>query len=251
MTRKINTGIPKSNAVGLVMEGSRRNFIAANPFKHLADNIDSVVSGAEYVGARAFASAPFACLWSFRLHGELPFHIEFPIKCDSSRLEFNLSLFAVTTCAQPLVLTACITDGYEVKCDNLEVIKDPRRFAIPVQFATAPAILRVSIRGEPQTLQECAGAEVGFAMVTLEDGLFASSPIPTEGDCGWRGGERLSYPRQDNFVFGHSGTIILALTPDWSGPELGYETRLYFFDCTSSDLRNAICIYTCHIRDFG
>lgn len=84
---------------------------------------------------------------------------------------------------------------------------------------------------------------IGFSFLSIEEGLFASSPISPGEPRGIREGEKLSYQRAGNFFENSSGTVLLFFVPNWTGPQLGSEGSAYLLDCVSDDRMNSISIF--------
>lgn len=227
----------------LNMEGGRENLIPGNPFssEYCIVNID----GAEFLGAQQHPQLPSIPVWTFQIQRSAPFHIKIEIKCQREHLGYTFSTFGITPSLSPLDLRLTFSDGDERKCDNFHMTQELVRFQVAHEFATAPTSLFVELKSMSVNDQFSEKpTTIGFSFLSIEEGLFASSPIPPGEPRGIRGGEQLSFQRADNFFENCSGTVLLFFVPNWTGPQLGSEGSAYLLDCISDDRMNSISIFS-------
>lgn len=224
----------------LVMEGSRRNFLPGDPFS--SPHCTAVLSGVKALGAQQHPKFPGVPMWVFEVVPGIPFHIELTVKFPDETLGYTFSTFAYTTCPTPILLRARLGDGHDDKCDNLSVTQATTRFEVPCEFATSPDCASVSLGGEVPIDKSAISVLIGFAFLTIEEGLFASSPIPPGDPIGFRDGERLSSKRAGNFFSGDSGTVSFFFSPIWNGPQLGEGDVVFLIDCIAADQQSAVSI---------
>ena len=226
----------------LLMEGDRENLIPANPFN--SDYCSVSIVGVKFLGARQHLKIPGYPMWFFELPPRTTFQIKIKVNCPREYLGYTFSMFATTSANIPIDLRLTFSDGDERKCDNIHVLKELTRFETSHEFATAPTSLSVELCGE--SVSEQFSEEpmtIGFAFLSIEEGLFASTPIPSGERSGIRGGEQLSYQRTDNFFEHSSGTVLLFFVPSWTGSQLGSERNAYLLDCVSDSFLDSISIF--------
>ena len=226
----------------LIMEGGRENLFPSNPFE--SDHCTGSIGGAIFLGERQHPKMPGVPVWSFELSPCTAFQIKIEVNCPREHLGYTFSTFATTSSNIPIDLRLNLSDGDERKCDNIHVTKELTRFETAHEFATAPKSLSIELRGEivSEELNE-ESATIGFAFLSIEEGLFASSPIPWGEPRGIRAGEQLSLPRAGNFFENSSGTVSLFFVPSWTGSQLGREGNAYLLDCVSDDFLDSISIF--------
>jgi hypothetical protein len=194
----------------LIMEGGRENLIPANPFDSI--HCTARIVGAKFLGEGQHPKMPAFPVWFFELTIGNAFQIKIQVNCPREHLGYTLSTFATTSANIPIDLRLTFSDGDERKCDNIHVIKELTRFETAHEFASAPTSLSVDLRGE--IVGERSSEEpitIGLAFLSIEEGLFASSPISPGGI---RGGEQLSYTREADF-FPVSG-VMYAIALRWT-----------------------------------
>jgi len=223
------------------MEGARHNLLPSNPFS--SEDCAVAIFGAEAHGQRRHPKFPDAPMWTFEIIPGTPFHIEVTAKCPEPILGYTFSTFAETSCNAPLLIKATLCDGEETKCDNLLVTQTVTRFEVPHEFASGPKSISISLDCEIPIDDNPSPILVGLAYVTVEEGLFASSPIPPADPIGFRGAEQLSYETAGNFFSGPAGTLSFFFSPVWNGPQLGEENTAFLIDCIAPDRQNAVSIY--------
>lgn len=238
---RINRGIPELRGPMLIMEGARHNLLPSDPFSS-KDCAPSIV-GAETLGPRQHPKFPDVPMWTFKVIPGVPFHIGVTARCPESILGYTFSTFAEISYHDPLLLKATLGDDVETKCDNLLVTQTVTRFEVPHEFASTPVSISISLDGEIPVGDKPTPVMLGLAFVTVEEGLFASTPIPPADPIGFRGGEQLSYERADNFFEGRAGTLTLFFAPAWTGPQLGAENTAFLIDCMTGDQQNSVSIY--------
>ncbi len=238
---RMNMGIPELLRPMLIMEGARHNLLPGDPFssKHGAQSID----GAEFLGSGQHSKFPDVPMWIFKILPGTPFHIAVTTKCSGQLLGYTFSAFAETSCEEPLLIKATLRDGVEAKCDNLFVTQVVTRFEVPFEFANAPISISILLDGEIPVGNKPEPVTLGLAFLTVEEGLFASSPIPPTDPIGFRGGEQLSYETAGNFFSGPAGTLSFFFSPIWTGPQLSRESTAFLIDCVALDQQNAVSIY--------
>lgn len=225
----------------LVMEGSRHNFLPGDPFSSPYCKV--ALRGVKALGAQQHLKFPGVAMWTFEVIPGTPFHIELAVKCPDQILGYTFSTFASTNCPTPTIVKARLGDCQEAKCDNLVVTRTATRFEVACEFATSPDGVSVSLDGEVLIEHSATPVLIGFAFLTIEEGLFASSPIPPGDPIGFRDAERLSYKRGGNFFLGHSGTVSFFFSPIWNGPQLGEGDIVFLVDCIAADQQSAVSIY--------
>jgi hypothetical protein len=233
--------LPSPFCSGLIMEGGRENLIPANPFN--SDYCRASIVGAKLLGACQHPKMPEFPVWFFELQPRTTFQIKIEVNCPREYLGYTFSMFATTSANIPIDLRLIFSDGDERKCDNIHVIKELTRFETAHEFATAPKSLSVELRGEIVGEQFSEKPiTIGFAFLSIEEGLFASSPIPPGEPRGIRGGEQLSCQREGNFFEHSSGTLSLFFVPGWTGSQLGSEGTVYLLDCVADSFLDSISI---------
>lgn len=238
---RINRGIPELRGPMLIMEGARHNLLPSNPFSSI--DCTPTIVGAESLGPRQHPKLPDIPMWTFKIIPGTPFHIGVTAKCLEPILGYTFSTFAETSYHDPLLIKATLCDDVETKCDNLLVTQTVTRFEVPHEFASTPVSISISLDGEIPVGDKPTPIMLGLAFVTVEEGLFASTPIPPADSIGFRGGEQLSYERAGNFFEGPAGTLNLFFSPAWTGPQLGAENTAFLLDCMAGDQQNAVSIY--------
>lgn len=241
--------IPSTFGPMLIMEGGREDLIPANPFN--SSYCSSSILGAKFLGARQHPKMPGIPMWFFELLPRTTFQIKIKVNCPREHLGYTFSTFATASANIPIDLRLTFSDGDERKCDNIHVIKELTRFETAHEFATAPTSLSVELRGESVSEQFSEeSTTIGFAFLSIEEGLFASTPIPPGEPRGIRGGTQLSYQRAGNFFEHSSGTVSLFFVPSWTGSQLGSEVNAYLLDCVSESFLDSISIFA-NGADYG
>ncbi len=226
----------------IVVEGDRENLLPTNPFNSNCCSTSFV--GAKFLGSRQHPKMPQFPVWFFELPPRTTFQIKIEVNCPREHLGYTFSTFATTSANIPIDLRLTFSDGDERKCDNLHVSNELTRFETAHEFANAPTLLSVELRNESVSEQfNEEPTTIGFAFFSIEEGLFASSPIPPGEPRGIRGGEQLSMQREGNFFEHSSGTLSLFFVPSWTGPQLGSEYKAYLLDCVADSFLDSISIY--------
>lgn len=225
----------------LIMEGARHNLLPRDPFS--SKDCSPTIDGAEFLGSRQHSKFPDVPMWIFKIIPGIPFHIGVTTKCAEQILGYTFSTFAETSSEAPLLIRATVRDEVEIKCDNLFVTQAVTRFEVPYEFASVPVSISISLDGEIPVTGKREPIRLGLAFLTVEEGLFASSPIPPADPIGFRGGEQLSYETAGNFFSGPAGTIGFFFSPVWNGPQLSREGTAFLIDCVAPDQQNAVSIF--------
>ncbi len=225
----------------LFMEGGRHNLLPSDPFN--SQDCAAVIIGANAPSQRRHWKFPDAPMWTFDITPGVPFHIEVTAKCLEPVLGYTFSTFAETSSPTPLLIKVTLSDGVEIKCDNLLVSKMVTRFEVPQEFARRPESVTILLEGEVLVDDNPGPVTLELAYVTIEEGLFASSPIPPADPIGFRGGEQLSYEAAGTFFAGHAGTLSFFFSPVWTGPQLGEENSAFLIDCVAQNQQNAVSIF--------
>lgn len=238
---KLNRGISQVKAIGLCIEGARYNSIPPSLIEGSCPNAH-LTPGVKLLVPEPQPNFPGQSLWTVGLPQKGPFEISFTVTCKTPSFAHTLSMFAITSASTPIILRTCLSDGNEKKCEYLEITNSIRRFEVPFEFADAPSTITVSFQGGLAESAEEVDRKLGFGVLTLENGLFATSPIPAE--MGHRSSCSLNYQREGNFSWDKAGTIMMHMLPAWSGPQLDWNSRAYFMDCMSENRKNGISIYS-------
>lgn len=234
-----------------MVEGARHNFLPINPFNPKSAKCQ--VSGAKYLGGRTHEKiqVPGAMLWEFSVAPSVQFSIEIEMECAEPLLAYTFSLFAQATASEPIEIEVSFGDVLNRCASNLHVTEELTRFEISQRFSTSPTLMRLRLTGPAVTLKDTQAITIGFAFVTIEEGLFASTPIasPQQG-IGFRAGECVSAGLKKKEVQGRSGTVLLNFSPYWTGPELDDDFSAYLFRFISSDKQDEISMFA-DGADFG
>jgi hypothetical protein len=248
MNVRKNRGLERSRSSSfgsmLMMEGARENILPANPFS--SRYCTTEVTGADFLGATRDIMFPEFPVWAFSIKKDLAlFRIKIKTECPREHLGYAFSMFARTSAPCNLLLKCALTDGDERKCDHLVIQDHLIRFEVAHEFARAHTSLSLELYDlipEAPVLSDDEPMQIFLALLSLEEGLFASSVIPPGEPRGFRDAETLFYPREGSFFEGSAGTISFFFAPDWTGPQLGSDTVAYLIDCGTQGQLNAISV---------
>ncbi len=187
-----NYGTPNSSppfGPMLIMEGNRENLVPANPFN--SNYCSNSIIGAKFLGERKHPKMSEFPVWFFEIPQKTTFLIKIEVSCPREHFGYTFSTFSITSANIPIDLRLTFSDGDEKKCDNIHVTKKLTRFETAHEFAASPSSLSVELQGKIDGEQFNEDSiTVGFAFLSIEEGLFASSPIPPGDPRGRRGGEQ-------------------------------------------------------------
>lgn len=244
VAKHINKGeLLMASPAGLIMEGRRRNILSSNPFA--PPSCVASLEGADFLGLTEHPKFPSLPVLKFRLKKHASFRLQLILPCQEVQYGYTFSFFAVIKADIPITLKSCFGDENERTCQIFIISDEVRRFELPLQFAQSPKKLSVVISIDKRVTGEFLNSvDFILAMPSIEEGLFASTPIPKLNErLGEREGEQLSYKREKNFFSGEVCTTIVNFVPMWNGYRLTPNVPLYLLDCLSDDKKSRISIF--------
>ena len=188
--------------VGLIMEGRRRNILPSNPLT--PPSCVSLLEGGDFVGLMDHPRFPSLPVLKFRLKKDVAFQLRLTVPCPEKHFGYTVSYFASINVKNPVPLKSCLGDENERICRIAEVSNEVRRFEFAHYFAQPPQKLNVVISFDKKIVSKFPNTtDFIFALPSIEEGLFASTPIPKSNEwLGERDGEQCSYKRKKNFFSG-------------------------------------------------